>query len=70
MFICKTDPSYTHNIYVLFCRGAAPSFVQKPAIKQLDGGKKICFECKIAADPLPQLTWFRDNIQLSEGGKS
>ena len=50
-------------------RGGAPSFIQKPAIKQLEGGKKIRFECKIAADPLPVLTWFRDNIQLSDGGQ-
>ena len=49
-------------------RGGAPSFIQKPAIVQADGGKKIIFECKIAADPKPTLTWFRDDIQLSDGG--
>ncbi len=53
----------------MFFRGGAPSFTQKPAIKQVDGGKKIVFECRIAANPLPTLTWFRDNVQLSEGGR-
>ncbi|ELT89877.1 hypothetical protein CAPTEDRAFT_62162, partial [Capitella teleta] len=47
----------------------APSFIQKPAIKQADGGKKVIFECKIKADPKPFLTWFRDDIQLSDGGR-
>jgi hypothetical protein len=49
--------------------GKAPVFQQKPAIKQLDGGKKVLFECKIAADPKPLLTWFRDVVQLSDGGR-
>jgi len=47
-----------------------PSFLQKPAIKQQDGGKRILFECKIAASPKPMLTWFRDTVQLSDGGKN
>ncbi len=55
--------------FVFHNRGGAPSFIQKPAIRQADGGKKIIFECKIAADPQPVCTWFRDDIQLSDGGK-
>ena len=47
-----------------------PVFNQKPAIKQIDGGKKVLFECKIAADPKPQVTWFRDTVQLSDEGAS
>ena len=50
-------------------RAGAPQFTQKPAIKQADGGKKIIFECKVKADPKPALIWFRDNIELSEGGQ-
>jgi len=50
-------------------KGGAPVFIEKPAIKQLDGGKKILFECKIAADPQPTLTWFREAIQLADGGR-
>ena len=60
---------YLKGFCVVCFRGAAPSFIQKPAIKQADGGKRIIFECKIAAEPLPELTWFRDDIQLSDGGK-
>ena len=50
-------------------KGGAPSFTQKPAIRQVDGGKRILFECKMAADPMPILTWFREDVQLSNGGR-
>lgn len=50
----------------VFCRG--PVFQQKPAIKQMDGGKKVLFECKIACDTKPQITWFRDTVELSDEG--
>ena len=27
------------------------------------------FECRIIADPFPELTWFRDDSQITEGGR-
>ena len=54
-------------IFLLYFRGGAPSFTQKPAIVQAEG--KIIFECKLNANPKPTLTWFRDDTQISEGGK-
>ena len=59
----------SHLLSPLSSRGAAPSFLQKPVIKQADGGKKILFECKIAADPKPTLTWYREDKVISEGGQ-
>ena len=58
-----------YQIFLLYSRGGAPSFTQKPAIRQVDGGKRILFECKVAADPIPVLTWFREDVQLSNGGE-
>ena len=67
LLLSRDDES---NIKFDCCRAGAPSFIQKPAIKQLDGGKRILFECKIQADPKPVCTWFRDIVKLSDGGKS
>lgn len=50
-------------------RARAPTFLQKPAIRQGDGGKKIIFETRTSADPLPKFTWFRNDIELSDGGR-
>ena len=58
-----------HVFDKLLARQGAPVFVQKPAIKQLNGGKTILFECKICANPKPTLVWYRDVVQLSEGGR-
>ena len=44
--------------------GIAPNFTQKPTIKPDADGKRLCFECKIKADPEPQLYWFRDNVEI------
>ena len=35
----------------------------------MQAGGKVIFECKIAANPKPILTWYRDDTQLSEGGR-
>lgn len=49
--------------------GIAPNFIQKPAIKSDADGKRLCFECKIKAEPEPQLTWFRDDVEISNKGR-
>ncbi|KAK2180737.1 hypothetical protein NP493_429g01115 [Ridgeia piscesae] len=61
--LCTIDLCFPVSV----SRGSAPNFAQKPAIRQAGG--KILFECRIVADPLPELTWFRDDIQLSDGGR-
>ncbi|CAF1145362.1 unnamed protein product [Rotaria sordida] len=49
--------------------GTAPTFIQKPIIKQENDGKRLKFECKIAADPKPDLFWSRDDISLQDSGR-
>jgi len=49
--------------------GLAPSFAVKPVIKQLDGGKKLRFECKVNANPAPIVNWFREGSKIVEGGR-
>ncbi len=49
--------------------GTAPNFIQKPTIKSDADGKRLCFECKIKADPEPQLFWYRDNQEVVNKGR-
>uniref|UniRef100_K1R5L7 Titin n=1 Tax=Magallana gigas TaxID=29159 RepID=K1R5L7_MAGGI len=49
--------------------GIAPNFIQKPVTKQADNGKKLLFECQLTADPAPQITWFKDEQQITPGGR-
>lgn len=49
--------------------GTAPNFVQKPLIKSDADGKRLTFECKIKADPEPQIFWFRDSQELANTGR-
>jgi len=47
-------------------KGSPPSFVQKPAIRQVEGN--IIIECKLSSDPAPQITWLLNNtvVQSSD----
>ncbi|XP_061166987.1 twitchin-like isoform X9 [Saccostrea echinata] len=49
--------------------GIAPNFIQKPVTKQADNGKKLLFEGQLTADPAPQITWFKDEQQITPGGR-
>ncbi|CAF4420414.1 unnamed protein product, partial [Adineta steineri] len=49
--------------------GTAPTFIQKPIIKQENDGKRLIFECKIAADPKPDLFWSRDDVAIQDSGR-
>ena len=59
-----------NKLYCVLCRqdGIAPNFIQKPVTKQADNGKKLLFECQLTADPAPQISWFRDDKQITPGG--
>lgn len=46
--------------------GVAPTFAKKPAIRQEDDGKRLLFECKIKADPKPQVTWSHNAAAIKE----
>ncbi|CAH1785273.1 unnamed protein product [Owenia fusiformis] len=47
--------------------GLAPSFTQKPSIKQED--KRLVFECRISATPEPVITWSKDGVTIKDGGR-
>ena len=49
--------------------GIAPIFIQKPVIKQEQDGKRLIFECKISADPKPELIWTHDEKPLQDPGR-
>ena len=60
------------SIVFILCRqidGIAPTFAQKPVIKQEEDGKRLRFECRILADPRPQVTWFHDGNEVKSGGR-
>ena len=42
----------------------APKFTQKPAKKDLKEGTKVKFDATVKAKPLPEVTWFRNEVKL------
>ncbi|VEN57317.1 unnamed protein product [Callosobruchus maculatus] len=48
----------------------APSFTQKPQLRQEDDGNKLIFECQLLAAPKPEIQWFRSEEQLSEDSRT
>jgi len=44
----------------------APSFTQKPQLRQEDDGNRLIFECRLLGCPKPEITWFRGETQLFE----
>lgn len=49
--------------------GIAPTFAQKPSIKQEEDGKRLRFECRILADPRPEVSWFHGGNPVKNGGR-
>uniref|UniRef100_A0A1I8HAW8 Ig-like domain-containing protein n=1 Tax=Macrostomum lignano TaxID=282301 RepID=A0A1I8HAW8_9PLAT len=47
--------------------GKPPKFLEKPSIAQV--GDNIEMKCVIEAQPMPRITWFRGDSQISTGGK-
>lgn len=48
----------------------APSFTQKPQLRQEDEGNRLIFECQLVSSPKPEITWFRGETQLSEDDRT
>ncbi|XP_047102337.1 muscle M-line assembly protein unc-89-like isoform X2 [Schistocerca piceifrons] len=44
----------------------APSFTQKPQLRQEDEGNRLIFECQLLSSPKPDICWFRGDTQLAE----
>lgn len=53
----------------MHCRqidGFAPTFAKKPAIRQEEDGKRLLFECRVNADPIPNIVWFHNGTPVKE----
>lgn len=48
----------------------APSFTQKPQLRQEDEGNRLIFECQLVSAPKPEITWFRGETQLAEDDRT
>ncbi|CAF4902481.1 unnamed protein product [Pieris macdunnoughi] len=49
--------------------GKAPTFARKPAIRQEDDGKRLIFECRIEAEPVPSVSWSHNGTGVSPGAR-
>uniref|UniRef100_A0AAG5CSE1 Twitchin n=1 Tax=Anopheles atroparvus TaxID=41427 RepID=A0AAG5CSE1_ANOAO len=48
----------------------APSFTQKPQLRQEDDGNRLIFECQLVAKPKPAIEWYRSEELLSENTRT
>ena len=44
--------------------GCRPQFLEKPLIKQSDDLKHVQFDCRLIADPKPEIQWLHNGIPL------
>jgi hypothetical protein len=49
--------------------GIPPTFIQKPIIKQEQDGKRLIFECKLSAEPRPDLIWTHDDKPIGDSAR-
>lgn len=48
----------------------APSFTQKPQLRQEDEGNRLIFECQLLSAPKPDIEWFRSDTLLTDDGRT
>lgn len=48
----------------------APSFTQKPQLRQEDDGNRLVFECQLIAKPKPAIEWYRSEELLSQNSRT
>lgn len=48
----------------------APSFTQKPQLRQEDDGNRLIFECQLVSLPKPEIAWFRGETELSQDDRT
>jgi len=49
--------------------GCSPIFSKKPTIAQEEDGRILIFECKIQADPKPNVSWYHNNNLIEPKGR-
>lgn len=48
----------------------APSFTQKPQLRQEDDGNRLIFECELIGLPKPDIEWYRSDQLLTDDGRT
>lgn len=48
----------------------APSFTQKPQLRQEDDGNRLIFECQLLASPKPEIEWYRSDELLKDDSRT
>lgn len=48
----------------------APSFTQKPQLRQEDDGNRLIFECQLDSAPKPEIQWYRSDTLLAEDART
>lgn len=48
----------------------APSFTQKPQLRQEDDGNRLVFECQLLSKPKPEIQWYRGETLLKEDSRT
>lgn len=49
--------------------GEGPTFVEKPRIMSEDNGKLVIMECKVRANPRPEVTWTKEGVVIQESSQ-
>eukprot|EP00091_Calanus_sinicus_P014150 TRINITY_DN3153_c0_g1_i3.p3 TRINITY_DN3153_c0_g1~~TRINITY_DN3153_c0_g1_i3.p3 ORF type:complete len:201 (+),score=56.65 TRINITY_DN3153_c0_g1_i3:787-1389(+) len=49
--------------------GVEPTFTERPVIRQSDEGTKIIFQCRLAGEPKPSLTWYHGEKKVTESSR-
>merc|ERR1712038_1024981 len=49
--------------------GVKPTFTERPVIRQSDEGTKIIFQCRLAGEPKPNLTWYHGEKKVEESSR-
>lgn len=49
--------------------GEGPTFVDKPRIVSENNGKLVIMDCKVKANPKPEITWTREGVIVQESSK-
>lgn len=48
----------------------APSFTQKPQLRQEDDGNRLIFECQLLSSPKPEIEWYRSDELLTQDSRT
>lgn len=49
--------------------GDPPTFVEKPRIRSDNNGKLVIMDCKVKADPKPEVIWYHNGQVIKQSSK-